>query len=164
MDSPRIIDMAAKKMIGLCATMSYTVHPVAELWRRFRPREKEISSRTDQHLLSLTLYTGLLPDDPLYSPDVEFVKWAGVEVNSLEEIPAGMQGLIIPSGRYAVFIHKGRAAEFYRTWSYIYQNWMPGSGYQCDRRPFFEVLTQDYNPADVNAREEVWIPIAKIAT
>jgi AraC family transcriptional regulator len=42
---------------------------------------------------------------------------------------------------------------------YIFNTWLPKSGYQLDRRPHFEILGEKYKNNNPDSEEEIWIPI-----
>ncbi|MEO0528391.1 MAG: GyrI-like domain-containing protein, partial [Bacteroidota bacterium] len=76
--------------------------------------------------------------------------------------PMGMETYTISGGTYAVFVHKGPASTFGNTMGYIFNVWMPKSGYRLDGREHFEILTETYRPNDPDAKEEVWVPVMKV--
>ncbi|MGK2861531.1 MAG: GyrI-like domain-containing protein [Chitinophagaceae bacterium] len=43
--------------------------------------------------------------------------------------------------------------------SYIFNTWLPPSGYDLDNRPHFEILGEKYKNDDPLSEEEIWIPI-----
>lgn len=59
---------------------------------------------------------------------------------------------------YAVFDYKGSSDDG-SVFKYIFNTWLPQSGYQLDNRPHFEVLGDKYRNSDPNSEEEIWIPI-----
>lgn len=130
-----------------------------ELWSSFKPRVKEIKHRADKNFYSIQEY----PDDislDTFTPHTQFTKWAATKVFDFENIPTGMDRLIIPEGLYAVFIHKGSVHSFHKTSQYIYGQWLPDSGYVLDQRPQFEIMTEKYlGPDHPDSEEEVWVPI-----
>jgi len=95
----------------------------------------------------------------IFSPSTAFEKWAVVEVFNDNFLPKGMESFTLNAGRYAVFIHIGPASDFPATVQYVFEDWFPESGHQLDNREHFEILPEDYHPADPKAREEIWIPI-----
>jgi AraC family transcriptional regulator len=96
----------------------------------------------------------------MFTPHTHFIKWAAVQVLDFENIPAGMDRLIIPAGSYAIFVHKGPVHTFYRTIQYIYGQWLPDSDYVLDQRPQFEIMTEKYlGPDHPDSEEQVWIPV-----
>jgi AraC family transcriptional regulator len=70
-----------------------------------------------------------------------------------------METFVLPSGLYAVFLHRGDTKEFTNAFQYILQKWLPSSEYDLDNRPHFEVLGDKYKNNDPNSEEEIWIPI-----
>ncbi len=158
MDEPRIVEGAERLLTGLRMETTVSENRAFELWSSFRPRVREIRDRKDdrfysvQHFsrdFSLSTFTG----------DTRFDKWAAVEVTACREVPPAMETLTLPGGTYAVFIHRGPARDFHRTFQYIFGHWLPYSGYRLDARPQFEIMEADYRPDDPGAREEVWIPV-----
>jgi AraC family transcriptional regulator len=95
----------------------------------------------------------------VFSPLTEFDKWAAVLVSDHAPVPTGMEILTIPAGLYAVFIYKGPASAGAAFFQYIYGRWIPGSEYELDNRPHFEVLGDKYKNEHPDSEEEVWIPV-----
>lgn len=156
--TPKIVSIPVKKLIGYSIEMSLLNNQTQTIWQLFMPRLKEIKNAVSADLFSLQNY----PDDYFtnFTPETIFTKWAAVEVKNFENIPEGFEKLEIPSGKYAVFLHKGNTEMFAKTAQYIYTEWLPNSGFQLDNKPHFEVLGDNYlgheNP---ESEEEVWIPI-----
>ena len=155
MMSPEIRESPGKLLAGVRRRTSFVNDVTSEMWREFRSREASIEHRVGGESYSVKVY------DPSYSfanfdPAAEFDKWAAAEVN---ESIGEFETMEIPAGQYAVFIHKGTAAEAPRTFGYIFGKWLPGSEYALDQRPHFEALPQGYDPFDPTAEEEIWIPI-----
>jgi AraC family transcriptional regulator len=150
-----ICEFTGKLLAGVRRRTSFANDRTSELWQEFRSREAEIAGRVGRESYSVKVY------DPAYSfaqfdPVVEFEKWAAAEVRN----PCyGFESLEIPAGKYAVFTHKGTAADAPRTFEYIFGHWLPNSGFDLELRPHFELLPDDYDPFDPNSQEQVWIPI-----
>jgi AraC family transcriptional regulator len=157
--TPRIEIVAEKKLIGKRLTMSFARYNVGELWKSFMPRRKEIKNNLTNHLISLVVYKPTHFID--FKPTNEFERWAAIEVADFENVPSEMETFVLPSGQYAVFIHKGDATEFQKTSQNIYSVWLPSSEYVLDDRPHFEILGDKYKNNDPNSEEEIWIPIKK---
>ncbi|MGD0583308.1 MAG: GyrI-like domain-containing protein [Bacteroidales bacterium] len=147
-----------KKIICKRMTMSHSDYRPFELWHSFMPARKEIRNTVSDDLYSIALYGGSF-DFKTFSPDMEFDKLAGMEVNDFDSVPAGMEPFILPGGLYAVFIHKGTAADAPETFGYIFGTWLPASEYIVDLRPHFEILGEKYKRDDSSSEEEVWIPV-----
>ena len=137
-------------------TMASDNSPV--LWRKFKPRVKEINNRINEEFLSVQIYDKGL-DIQNFNPNMDFEKWAAVEVTSHEDI-SEMEHLEVSSGRYAVFIHKGSMSHFHLTTHKIFGEWLPNSNYEFDNRPQFEIMGDKYlGPLNPASEEEIWIPI-----
>lgn len=154
----RIENLSPKKLVGKCLTMSFINDQTPILWRSFMPRRQEIQNIVSNDLYSMQIYGETL-DYFNINPSKEFTKWAVIEVNNFENIPDGMQSYELSGGLYAVFIHKGTASEFAKTFKYIFGEWLPDSEYEVDNREHFEIINEGYSPTDPNSEEEVWIPI-----
>jgi len=154
---PRFETIEEKKLVGKRLRMSLSANRTVELWRSFMPRRKEIENAGSALLYSMQIY------DPAYftrfSPATEFEKWAAIEVRDFDHVPEGMETITLPAGLYAVFLHKGPAGEGARTFQYIFGTWLPGSGYELDQRPHFELLGEKYKNDSPDSEEEIWIPV-----
>jgi AraC family transcriptional regulator len=137
--------------------MSFIQNKTFELWRGFMPRLKEIQNCVGAELYAMEVYPVGYFDN--FNPTAEFEKWAAVEVQDLDTIPADMETLTAPAGQYAVFLHKGPASNGPQTYQYIFQSWLPSSDYLLDNRPHFAVMGEKYKQEDQNSEEEIWIPV-----
>ena len=146
-------------MIGIHDRITLQHNTTAQLWGAFGPRLAEIKDRVSPNLFAIQVYDDGV-DVRTFTPETEFEMWAAVAVPDGAPVPAGMEALAIPAGRYAVFIHRGPARTFQATTSrYIFQEWLPVSGYTLDARPHFQVMAPGYRPDDPEAEEEIWVPI-----
>ena len=153
---PRIVDLAEKKLIGLRMQMSFADYRVAELWRSFGPRRKEITNALNDDLISMVVYAPTHFLD--FKPTNTFERWAAVEVAHFNHVPPGMETFDLKAGLYAVFDYKGSSADP-SIFEYIFNTWLPSSRYKLDHRPHFEVLGQNYKATDPDSEEEIWIPV-----
>ena len=155
---PRIINLSKKKLVGKSLRMTLEKDSTAVLWRSFMPERKLIKNTVGSALFSIQIYDDFL-DFKEFNSQTEFTKAAMIEVSAVENIPKNMETRILAGGLYAVFIHKGKANNFPKTAQYIFEQWLPNSDYELDKRAHFELLGAAYNPVDENSEEEVWIPI-----
>ncbi|MCD9186050.1 MAG: GyrI-like domain-containing protein [Pyrinomonadaceae bacterium] len=160
MNEPKIIEIENRKLIGMKIKTTLSENKTLELWQNFKPRVTEIENRTDTDFYSVQIFEKGLNSEQL-TPQTEFEKWAAVQVESLHNVPDELEKFTIPSGKYAVFVHRGTPQEFAKTSAFIYGVWLPNSEFELDGRPHFEVMSANYHPADPNAEEEIWIPIKK---
>ncbi len=154
--TPRIENLSKKKLIGKQLTMSLADNKTAELWRSFVPRRREITNNLTNDLISMQVYMPAHFAD--FKPANEFIKWAAVEVSDFDQVPDEMETFTLPGGLYAVFDYKGSGNDP-RIFQYIFGTWLPGSAYDLDDRPHFEILGDRYKNNDPASEEEIWIPI-----
>lgn len=159
MEAPRILEITEKKLVGMRTKITLANDQTRQLWKQFMSRRHEIKYRKGTELYNLQLY-----DQPLnmneFTPHTVFEKWAAVEVERIDDIPAGMESYRLSGGKYAVFLHKGPAAGFRQTLQHIFGYWLPNSAYKLDHRAHFEILGEKYyGPDDPRSEEEVWIPV-----
>ncbi len=153
---PRIEILNEKKLVGKRLIMSFANYRIAELWKSFIPRRKEISNNLTNDLISMAVYK---PEHfSAFKPAGEFERWATVEVAGFERVPEEMETFVLPGGLYAVFDYKGPNTDN-SIFRYILGEWLPNSNYTLDDRPHFEVLGDKYRNDDPDSEEEIWIPI-----
>lgn len=149
--------MPVRHLIGISLEMSLLDNKTQQLWQAFMPRRHEVQGRLTTDYISMQVYDSA--GEAAFSPATLFHKWAVVEVANFGHVPDGMQTFTLDAGLYAVFDYEGPASGAPRAFGYIFQEWLPKSGYKMDHRPQFEILPEGYNPADPGAREEIWIPL-----
>ncbi|MEO8534872.1 MAG: GyrI-like domain-containing protein [Flavobacterium sp.] len=153
----RIEISAQKKLIGKHITMSFLENKTFQLWSSFMPSRKEIKNQIGSDLYSLEVFPfGHFNE---FDPNNSFEKWAAVQVSDFNEIPSDMDDLTIPSGLYAVFVHKGLESDGHKTYHSIFAEWLPNSEYTVDDRPHFAIMGEKYKKNDPDSEEEIWIPI-----
>ena len=142
---------------GVCRRTSFAHDLTSEIWREFRSREHEIPDRVGSETYSIKVYG---PDHSFsrFDPAAEFEKWAAAPVGWAA---GSFDGMRIPPGEYAVFIHRGPASDAARTFGYIFGEWLPASEFEIDLRPHFEILPAGYDPFDPAAEEEIWVPVKR---
>jgi AraC family transcriptional regulator len=155
---PRIETIGEIKLIGKKARMSFANNKTFELWKSFSPRRKEIQNPAGSELFSVEIYSDTAFFEH-FNPMKEFEKWAAIEVTDFAAIPDGMDKLIIPKGKYAVFHYKGKPSEAEATFRFIYGSWLPNSKHAMDDRPYFAKMGEKYKGEDPDSEEEFWIPI-----
>ncbi len=157
---PRIEILPKKHLIGKSIRMSLINNKTAELWQSFMVDRTTIINNIGTDFYSVQVYDKLEYFEK-FKEEKEFTKWAAIEVSSTNFIPNGFSLLTIERGLYAVFVHKGPASEFQRTFQFIFGQWLPNSVYAIDDRPHFEILGEKYKNDVPDSEEEVWIPIKK---
>jgi AraC family transcriptional regulator len=158
MAEPRIEALPEKKLAGKRMTMSFANNKTREVWQAFMPRRTEISNAIGSELYSVEVYTQGFFDR--FDPTKEFEKWAAVEVSDPGSTPSELEIITIPQGLYAVFTHRGPATEGPKTYGYIFQEWLPKSGFVLEPRPHFALMGEKYKHDDPESEEEIWIPVS----
>lgn len=153
----RIENLSQKKLVVLTQRMSILNNKTVFLWNSFMKRKAEISDTISSDLFSIQVYESNYFDE--FNPNKEFLKIAGLEVNSFKNIPDGMEGYVLTGGKYAVFDYKGNPNNGSEAFQYIFQEWLPKSGFSLDNRPHFEILGAKYKNNSNESEEEIWIPI-----
>ena len=84
----------------------------------------------------------------------------GAEVTSIENTPEDMIWRKIPASKYAIFTARGKMpASIQETFRYIYQEWLPKSGYQRANSADFELYDERCHDLE-NAEVDIYVPIA----
>lgn len=157
-EDPRYEMISETQLVGKCARMSIAKDTTHGLWQEFMPNHNHIPNRAGSDFFSVEVYDGLeyFMD---FDPARPFDKWAAVAVSKADSMPEGMDLLVLPAGRYAVFHYRGRPSEVHRAYQYIYGTWIGGSGYAIDNRPHFAVMGMGYKGEHPDSEEEIWIPV-----
>lgn len=159
MKEPQIVHLESKKLVGMNIQISLSEFNPAIIWKKFMPRVREIQNKIGDEKYSIQVYNKPFNYGE-FNPNMKFEYWAATEVVNFDSIPDEMDFLEIPSGNYAVLLHKGDMGVFQKTLSYIYTQWLPSSEFEVDHRPHFEKLDERYlghqNP---ESQEEIWVPI-----
>ena len=146
-----------KKMVGKSLEMSFAQNKTVDLWRSFMPHRQAITNEASKNFYSIQLYPPSFFTN--FNPTTLFTKWACVEVNNFDIVPAGMQTLQLDGGLYTIFNYKGNSSNVPAAFTYIFQQWLPASKYVLDHRPHFEILGPDYQNNDPDSQEQIFIPI-----
>ena len=120
---------------------------ISRLWQRF-------AAWCDAHALMQprrTMY-GISQDNPDVTPPDKCRYDAAIEVDAGFK-PEGEVGVqTLPGGRYACTPFSGSAAEIHAAWQAFTTGWLPGSGYQFDNRPCFELYGDDFKMDEKTGR------------
>ncbi|WP_175418850.1 AraC family transcriptional regulator [Aureibaculum algae] len=156
---PKIIELEKKKLVGISVKTSLAQNNIPQLWNTFMPRIEEIANKIDSGCYEIHPFDSEFKMEN-FTEDMEFEKWAAVEVDNLDNIPDGLKGITIESGKYAVFEHKGTMSNIQFSFDYAYGTWLPNSGYELAKRADFERYGDQYfGPEHSESITELWIPI-----
>lgn len=154
----RMENLSPVLLAGLKRKIPLLPEPITALWKDFVPNMKLIPHLSNNLIYSIQIYEpGITFTE--FNPLTPVVKWAAVPVTDKAKLPEGFEYCTLSGGLYAVFIHKGIPSDFRKTMRYIFQTWMPASGYQFEFREQFELMGDKYRHNDPASEEEVWIPV-----
>jgi predicted transcriptional regulator YdeE/DNA-binding transcriptional MerR regulator len=131
---------------------------IADLWDSFNQRVAELGGlphETGEAAIGLCI----TPEDA--PPDGSFEYVAGFPVSQVEDIPEVFVVRQVPEYTYAVFAHRGDLASLGKTYEYIYESWLPQSGYQLAAKIDFEYYDQDFKDFAPESVFYIYVPIQK---
>ncbi len=154
--NPKIEFITEKKIVGLCMFMNLANNMTHTLWKAFMPLRKNIHEALNEDMISMQVYGETYFQD--FNPNCDFEKWAAVEVANFDDVSTEMKTFVIPGGLYAIFDYRGLSTD-HSIFEYIFNSWLPNSGYVPDNRPHFEILGERYKNNDPTSEEQIYIPI-----
>lgn len=145
---PKLTDTDEFIIVGVRAVLQPDAEAFASVWReKFLPRQEDLPMIGGYYCVF-----NPLPRDP--KKRWEFV--AGRKTDSLEDIPTGMVGWIVPSGTYASAGADG-LANLRQSCDAITTFWLPDSGYRRVSSPMFASCAA--NPVAPGTVWQVGIPV-----
>ncbi len=154
------MDIEARKLIGFRMETSLSENKTPEIWRNFRQLAKQIVSPLPGSYSVQVYPAGTQAQN--FDPQLRFDKWAAVEVKNWDNVPEGLETLLLPAGTYAKFDYKGPVTAFPPFAAYMYTQWLPKSGFRLAERPHFDFMPPEYKgPMHPEAEEEIWIPLER---
>ena len=158
-NTPQILQIPAKKLVGISLEMSLADNKTFALFSSFMPNRDQITNAVNPDIYEVLYYNTSYFKS--FNPNTVFTKWATLEVHDYQIIPKTMNTLDMEGGLYAVFTYKGLSKDFGKFMQNIFSQWLPHSGYQLDHRPHFNVLGNRYKNNHPDSEEDVYIPIKK---
>jgi predicted transcriptional regulator YdeE len=89
--------------------------------------------------------------------DLEYL--VGVEVASVDALPAELGRMRVPAVRYAVFTHAGPVETIRTTWNAALNEWLPSSGFRSAQTPDFERYDERFDAATGSGIVEIWVGV-----
>ncbi|WP_409343482.1 GyrI-like domain-containing protein [Paenibacillus sp. MBLB4367] len=133
---------------------------IEEAWMDFQARAQDIRNRVNEHACyGFEDYTrGFAWPQGAPLPHYHYI--AAAQVSSLEDIPEGLFGRSVPAATYAVFTRRMPLSELHKAFRYVYDEWLPQSGYEIDPAVGADF---EYYPEPVADHEhaliEIYLPI-----
>ena len=115
----------------------YTEPNLIKIWQKLLAFEYQCNLKNSTHI-------GIYHDSTIMIPYEECNYIAALEVDDSFESNNSISKLKIYESLCAVFHHKGKYGDIERLMIYIYQYWMPNSGYEVLSLPAYAVFTKNH--------------------
>ncbi len=123
---------------------------IPDQWQRFHPYLGNIPGQLGEAAYGVCYN---------FDRESNFDYLSGVEVKDSEQQPSGFCSLRVPEQLYAIFSHPGHVAGIRGTFSAIWSQWFPHSGYEAVEAPTIEYYGVQFNPTTGLGGLEIWIAI-----
>jgi len=154
---PKIITKPEMTVIGISTVYQYDDFNLGKMWSVFKQRKAEITNMLP-NTTGFGIYENYQENTGVDETTV-FTYLCCREVSSLNNIPEGMVGRVIPEQMYAVFTHKGTVDNMDNTLRYIWGDWLPASRYSYANKPDFELYSKKFIPDNKKSEIDLYIPI-----
>lgn len=143
--APEIIERDEFIVIGIRTVLTDGLAAAGNLWRsQFLPRRSEIKNMESRYYGVFNALAG-------HEKDKHYEYVAGVATDSLEDIPVGMVGWVVPAGKYAELEATGFAG-IGAAYKDVFEKWLSESGYALVGTPIF-AYTESQSP---DAPDTIW--------
>lgn len=143
------------KVVGMIVQTSVNENKIPDLWNEFIPRLVELETiSVPDCTLGICLY-----NEEEFQEGDSFAYMAAVVVKDDSIIPQGMEFRIIPKTKVAVFTHEGSLDLLGETYSYIYDEWLPASGYDIADSDELEWYDSRFIFGEDDSQMDIHIPI-----
>lgn len=157
--TPRIDHASGFTVVGLKGEFDDdNKSDIPVLWQKFFPQIGQITDRMGNEMYGVSECYNTLKSNFSYS--------AGVKVRDGSIPKDGLQAVDIPASLYATFDHQVRREslhlELQRTMKFIWGTWFPGSKYEFNGTPDFELYGDRFDGANLSGVIEIHIPIREM--
>jgi predicted transcriptional regulator YdeE len=149
-----IVNRPAFTVVGIMYHGKNEANEVPRLWGELWSRSKEIKNRVDP-----SVAYGVLGKKDCDSGEFDYM--AGLEVDSVADVPEGMDSWEVPEQTYAVFACT--LPTLMETMQYAFETWLPQSAYERADGPGFELYGEDFDHEERPAMS-LFIPISAPGT
>lgn len=147
---PHLHFSGRKKMVSLAD------NNITELWKEFMTTLGKYNLIKSQDYYSIQNYQENLH---MLNSESQFELIAAIKENDQSKTIPDLGSYETQAGKYAVFLHSGMHQDFFKTHSFIMEQWLPSSKFTLSHRPHFQHMFPDYNVNDPQAEEEIFIPV-----
>ena len=154
----KITEIPAFLVVGLKANYNQESKiNIPQLWPQFVRRIEEIPN-----VIPWVTY-GVCVPSKTEEGEFDYMAAIGVKTLTLENLPAGLEAMVIPKGKYAVFTHKLTSqdigANMRAANQYIWEEWMPKSGQHYNGGPDFELYDKRFDPEKDHGEIDIYVPL-----
>lgn len=151
-------------VLGLSSLISDNYNLIGQLWERFEVRQHEVSNPVDSKIGIGISYGIQSSNSDSQKPDYLYFHLVGIPVSEIGEVPEGMTWKNVPAGLYAKFTHKGSLQNLSETYAFIFNQWLPESGYTYDpSKVDFELYDDRFDMEDAESEFDIYVPIVLLA-
>lgn len=151
---PKFVTKPAFLTVGLRYFGKNEHGEIKTMWDEFNKRYDEIKDKVDTH----ECYGVCSAMDE--SGAFEYV--AAAPVSKVDNLPQGMVVRLVPAQEYAVFVHVGALDTLGKTYDYIYNGWLPQSGFDyVSSSHDFELYNDDFKMGDPDSKFYIYVPVKK---
>jgi predicted transcriptional regulator YdeE/DNA-binding transcriptional MerR regulator len=155
---PKIVKKEGFTLVGLRYFGRNENNEIAEMWGEFNRKMEDLGGlpyETGEAAIGLCITPEDAPEDGAF----EYV--AGLPVTKVEDIPEGFVVREMPPYTYAVFAHKGDMPSLAKTYEYIYETWLPQSGYKLAAKIDFEYYNEEFKNFSPDSVFYIYLPIER---
>lgn len=149
----RIVERPAQIVVGLQIRTTPMSPEIPALWPKFVPRMDEIGNISEPRVSY-----GVMRNEA--APAMVLHYMAAVPVSAGGIVPAGMEILELPAGRYAMFSYplSGLSQGFRE----IFERLLPSSDHlQIPGQPYFERYGASFDPGNPGSAVEIYLPVRR---
>jgi AraC family transcriptional regulator len=150
--SPHFVNEEEIRVVGLPGHYSYDATAgIPGQWQQFMSHAMTIPGRRPG-----------IPSGVATNVDAEgsFNYLCAVEVSAFPPtLPAGWVRIVIPAHRYAVFEHLAHIATLQKTYSAIWDEWLPAHRFTSSNAPSIERHKETFDPLTGEGGVDLWIPV-----
>lgn len=146
--TPRIVYKTSFTVVGFAREGEISEQDNDSLWGRLGERYAEIPHADPDTGFGVHTWT-----------DSKRRYLASLTVRENGVIPAGMTELSFDAHIYAVFVHTGQMSGLAQTVAWIFEEWLPGSGYERDADFYFEYYDDRFQPGSMDSVIFLWVPV-----
>ena len=148
---PKFVTKPAFMLVGMKYFGKNQHQEISEMWGKFSPHVDVLAEKPIQATYG---WCGEMKDDGNF----EYI--AAVETGRVENLPEWAVVQMVPENTYAVFPHRGSLESLRDTYNYIYQTWLPQSGYTTLSYDM-EVYTDEFKNFSPDSVFYIYIPVKK---